>query len=274
VGGSAALFGISAREIENQTGYRTINLATHAALGTDYIFYLTKQAAKPGDTVLLAFEYELFNYRKIEWTSTDDLMLDYVVSRDPAFFRTLSGGEKWNVFMLTSAARLVRGMKGRGQKDRPSSGAGVYTIENINGWGDQTHHVRADRPQSKAAAFNRNMKVELAYGLDPGPPARSLIAAFCSWARTNNVQVFATFPNAADQPEYHLPPAKQTAETIRDLYTGLGVRVIGDYTDALRPADEFFDTQYHLAEEAAVIRSRKLAEQLKSVLSAPPAAVH
>src|ERR1043166_5510292 len=35
VGGSAALFGISAREIQNQTGYPTINLATHAALGSD-----------------------------------------------------------------------------------------------------------------------------------------------------------------------------------------------------------------------------------------------
>jgi len=54
VGGSATLFGVSAREIQNQTGFRTINLGTHASLGTSYILYLAQEAAKPGDTVLLA----------------------------------------------------------------------------------------------------------------------------------------------------------------------------------------------------------------------------
>src|ERR1022692_1229931 len=34
VGGSATLFGLSAKEIEAQTGCHTINLGTHAALGT------------------------------------------------------------------------------------------------------------------------------------------------------------------------------------------------------------------------------------------------
>ena len=146
VGGSATLFSVSAREIQAQTGWRTINLGTHAALGPDYIFYLAKQAAKPGDTALLTLEYGLFDYRKIEWTWADDLMLDYVVSRDPAFFRTLSLTEKWNVFMLTSSARLVRGIKGRWRNDRPPPGAGIYTVENINDWADQTHQSHAIRP--------------------------------------------------------------------------------------------------------------------------------
>ena len=60
VGGSATLFGLSAKEIQAQTGYHTINLATHAALGTAYILHLAEQVAKPGDTVLLVFEYELY----------------------------------------------------------------------------------------------------------------------------------------------------------------------------------------------------------------------
>jgi hypothetical protein len=111
--------------------------------------------------------------------------------------------------------------------------------------------------------------LELAYGLAPGPPARPLIAAFCAWAQTNHVRVLATFPALSDQPEYHLPASKKTAEDIRNLYTSLGVQVVGDYTDPLRPADEFFDTHYHLIEEAAVARSRQLAEQLKPFLNAP-----
>ena len=45
VGGSATLFGISAREIEKQTGFRTVNLSTHASLGTPYILHLAQAAA-------------------------------------------------------------------------------------------------------------------------------------------------------------------------------------------------------------------------------------
>src|SRR5512141_1791139 len=37
VGGSATLFGLNARELEHQTGCPTLNLGTHAALGTAYL---------------------------------------------------------------------------------------------------------------------------------------------------------------------------------------------------------------------------------------------
>src|SRR5438132_6167383 len=64
VGGSATLFGISAKEIECETGYRSINLANHAALGPTYMLREAQRAAKSGDTVLLAFEYELYDLAK------------------------------------------------------------------------------------------------------------------------------------------------------------------------------------------------------------------
>ena len=53
VGGSATLFGLSAQELEHQTGWRTLNLGTHAALGTVYLLRETQQLARPGDTVLI-----------------------------------------------------------------------------------------------------------------------------------------------------------------------------------------------------------------------------
>ena len=87
VGGSATLFGVSAREIQEETGWRTVNLSTHAALGTSYILHLAQAAAKPGDTVLLVLEYELYNYGKVNETWADRLLVDYLVARDPAFLR-------------------------------------------------------------------------------------------------------------------------------------------------------------------------------------------
>src|ERR1035437_2430394 len=83
VGGSATLFGLSAKEIEAQTGWHTINLGTHAALGTTYILHLAEQTAGPGDTVLLVLEYELYTYGKLNGAWVVNLLVDSIVSRDP-----------------------------------------------------------------------------------------------------------------------------------------------------------------------------------------------
>ena len=92
------------------------------------------------------------------------------------------------------------------------------------------------------------------------------IAAFCAWARTNQVRVLATFPNLCDRPEYHQPPAQKSARIIRDTYVRLGVPVVGDYTDALLPSTQFYDTIYHLTTESARARSERLARQLAPYL--------
>ena len=264
VGGSATLFGISAREIQSQTGCPTINLGTHAALGNAYILHYAQTVAKPGDTVLLALEYELYNYGKIERAWADVLLLDFIVARDPAFFHTLSPLEKWNVFMLTSNDRLVRGLKSRFRHHRPPGGMGVYTLENINEWGDQTHHIQAARSEQRDSITA--MRSALAYGLPERPFGFPLIASFCAWAATNHIRVLATFPNLCDQPEYHSPTAQKMAEKIRAFFATLQVPVIGDYTNSLLPPDDFFDTNSHLTEEAARARTQRLVAQLKPYL--------
>jgi hypothetical protein len=45
------------------------------------------------------------------------------------------------------------------------------------------------------------------------------------------------------------------------------VPVVGDYRDAILPADQFFDTCYHLTAEAAQGRSQRLAAQLMPFLN-------
>jgi hypothetical protein len=260
VGASGTLTGVSAREIERQTGIRAINLGAYAALGTAYILRETQAVAKPGDTVLLLFEYELYDYGKVERSWANAILVDYLVARDPAFLRGLSLTEQWNVFMLTSGRRLIEGLKNRRRWKPLPPDAGIYTIRNINEWGDQTHHTRTSRPPPPDSILG--FRAALAYGLPERPKAFPIIAAFCKWAQTHQIRVLASFPNLCDQPEYHLPAARQTAGRIRDFFSGLGVPVVGEYTDSLIPADQFFDTAYHPTEEAALVRTRLLVEQL------------
>lgn len=264
VGGSATLFGLSAREIESESGYRTINIGNHAALGTACLLHQAQEMAKPGDTVLLVLEYELYTFGKVEQAWADKILVDYLVSRDPGFFHSLTVAEQWTVFMLTTDDRLVRGLKYRwrhGRTERPrSDDSSVYSIKFINEWGDQTHNRRAARPDQRDQVWQN--KSILGHGLPARPQGFAVIESFCRWAQTQHIRVLATFPNLCDQPEYHMEPAKQAAATIKDFFSGLGVPVVGDYTDAMLPADDFFDTTYHLTEEAAQTRSQRLAAQL------------
>jgi hypothetical protein len=101
VGGSALSLALAPGRFKTKPVFRTINLGTHAGLETSYILHLAQEAARPGDTVLLIPEYELYTYGKIERASANSLLLDYIVARDPAFFHSLSPLKKWNVFMFT-----------------------------------------------------------------------------------------------------------------------------------------------------------------------------
>ena len=263
VGGSATLFGISAKEIECETGYRSINLANHAALGPTYMLREAQRAAKSGDTVLLAFEYELYDFGKVERVGTDSLQVDYIVSRDPDFFRSLLPMEKWNVFMLTPNERLLQGLENRVWPEAPRD-MGVYDVRYVNDWGDQTHHAEAERPAQRNSIAQK--KSCLSSGLPKQPKAFASIKSFCEWAQARQIRVLATYPNLCDQPEYHLPTAMRTAKTIRDSFSALNVPVIGDYTDSLLPVEQFFDSHYHLTEEAALARTRRLIPQLMPFL--------
>jgi hypothetical protein len=259
VGGSASLFGLSARELERVTGQRTINLSTHAAVGTAYMLDNAKKAARTGDTVLLVLEYELYVSK-----GRDSLWLDYVVARDPQYFHHLSLAEQWNIFMLTPSQRLVRGLENRFNPRAYTKHvvqSGPYTADQINSWGDQSYH-----PRSAAPANFEHRPTMLASPLPDHPVGFPQIASFCAWAREHQIRVLATFPNVLDQPLLRAPLANKNATRIENFYKQLGVPVVGDYTDALLPLDQFFDTVYHLTDEAAVARTQRLIEKLKPFL--------
>ena len=266
VGGSATLFGVSAREIQEQTGWRAVNLSTHAALGTAYILHLAQVAAKPGDTVLLILEYELYNYGKVNQTWADRLLVDYLVARDPAYIRQLSLREQWTIFMLTSNTRLLEGVKNRLRPESPydDEGMGVYSTRHLNEWGDLTRHTRAHRLAQREVILKT--KSALGKGLSPEAEGFAPVAAFCRWAQTNHIRVLATFPNVCDRPEYHTPVAQRSAEIITSFFARLGVPVIGSYSDALLPEDQFLDTMYHTSEEAALARTQRLIPKLRASL--------
>ena len=80
--GSNTLYGLNTIEIEKNIGIKSVNLAIHAGLQTDYILYRTKKVLKPGDIVVLPFEYQMLTWNGED----DDTRTDYILTHDKIFF--------------------------------------------------------------------------------------------------------------------------------------------------------------------------------------------
>ncbi len=270
IGGSGALFGISARRFESELGVPTVNLSTHAALQIAYVLKLARTAARRGDTVLLALEYELYETGNTTMnTWADPLFIDFLMARDPAYFHSLPIGNQFNLAMSLTRLRLERGLKSILRPPPPPEfhEYTAYDSKNVDEYGDMTGHTRARIPDRVTAEFE--VRPALASGLSKTRSGMAEIQEFIDWAKTHGVRVLATFPNLCETPDYLAPKAQSTAEEITDFFQSRGVPMVGDYRGSLLPRGEFYDTSYHLTEEAAAERTKRLAASLKSYFPPP-----
>jgi hypothetical protein len=263
VGGSATLFGDNAVVIEHETGVPTVNLGTHAALGPAYILYLARRGLRPGDTVLLTMEYELLDWggtTKNAWA--DPLMLDYLIARDPAYLRSLPLKDQLEIALRVPFKRLKDGLKGWLHPLEIRTPGVVYDARLLDDRGDQTGHKESLRIVNSPHILKPI--TPLVGGLSAQPSGMEDIRGFCRWAATNGVRVIAVPPPLAANPAYAKPPAQQTEACVRKFYQELGVSLLGVQEDWLYPVNEFYDTNYHLTEEAARRHSQRLAERLRA----------
>jgi hypothetical protein len=265
VGGSSVLFGLSAKDIQKQTGFPTVNLGTHAALGAEYILRLAQRSAQPGDTVLLAFEYEAYQHgppgKPSQWT--DPLYFDYLFARDAAYFRSWPLTEQLRAAMWISTRRLKEGWRNRGRGDLGGH-HGIYSVKMLNEYGDQTGARKDNRGPGQPWFALRSEN--LARGLPAEPNGFPIFRKFIEWARQNRVRVLATYPTISHRPEYEAEPAQRAAATIRAFFESQGVPVLGEAKEGMLDPDWFFDTLYHPIEEGAHERTRRLLTHLAPLL--------
>jgi hypothetical protein len=266
VGGSATLFGDNASVIEHELGVPTVNFGTHAALGPAYILHLVRQSVRPGDTVLLTIEYELLDWSGMSQNAwSDPLLLDYLLARDPAYFRGLPLKDQLEIALRLPFKRIKTGLKGW-RRPLPLREPGiVYDARLLNDRGDQTGHKAARRIVNSSHILNPISP--LVKGMSPRPSGMDDVRYFCRWASTNGVRVLAALPPLAENPAYARETARQVEARVHAFYKELGVPLLGNQADWLYPVTEFYDTNYHLTEEAARLHSQRLARQLRPFLA-------
>lgn len=269
VAGSSALFGINAAEIQRVTGCPTFNFGTHAALQLDYRLDRLKDAVRPGDTLLFAWEYEAY-----EPPGDPGIEYDYILAYDPDYFRQMPLAGKIAFATRLAFGRLQRGWRNRLETEhsRPiTQPYSPYTpitpgIDCLDDNGDEIFNTLAR--QSTAGNLGRSGV------LLNRPPCTSQasfdqLATFIAWAHQHHIAVLATFPNILWDPGYDSPSAHRTLQDIAKFYTSHGVPVVGTAQEAtLHSRGEFLDSLYHLTHDAAVRRTDRLIPELRPYLPA------
>jgi hypothetical protein len=261
MGGSGALFGISAAKLEQGTGTRAINLASHAGLGLPILLDSWRSLAVSGDVVLLALEYELYRGGKFS-DSLGELGVDYILAGDPGLLRRISVIEAAWVFFLTPDSRLFRGIKNRFLRREGRGVTGRYNPDMLDRWGDL-----ADPQDPVSQDFppiaNRSC---LAQPWSADSSGSEALKEFILALKKSNVKVVAAFPNLMDTPAYRSPVAFKNVEIVKKIYSNLEVPLLDTFDESLFPREDFLDTEYHLKRSARFQRTEKLILPLRNLL--------
>ncbi len=257
VSGSGSLFGYNSQKIEEALNKPVINFGVAVGLRLPYILEQTKSVLSKGDIVILPIEYYLFGDPH-EYTTT---LLDYIVSRDPAYFNALPLFEKVNVIFRLPLNRLLSGIK---NKIKPTwyPCKGLYCIENMSPWGDQ---INID-PEQRTAFDIERLRAWQDTIIYPGITKRTkkTLADFQAWANQKGVKLVMIPMHVIDNPSYHTQKGQEFFKEIRSFANAQGIPYVGDAYEHMYDKKYFFNGEYHLNSIGVALNTKTIIKELQS----------
>lgn len=257
VAGSAAMFGVKSQYLENTYRRPTINLGVNAGISLPAILHRAESTIQAGDLVLLPLEYPLYN--KEEAVSSS---LIHWANSHPETFLQLPPRRALEVFIKTSYTRILEGYRGIPSDFTVS---GDYGVHNLDTYGDQLHTTIAQR-EPRHWSFLNSLPAE-AYG-------EALSKGSYDWVR---LQHFRDSVLARDACPVFVPPPllfkdvylesqveADFYQTLPDKATQEGLYWLGHPLDTMYEAEAFFDTNFHLVDEARLEYTQQLVNWLGS----------
>ncbi|MBR2216589.1 MAG: hypothetical protein IJ849_12660 [Selenomonadaceae bacterium] len=239
VSGSNTLFGVNTARIEEELGIPTVNFGLHAGLSF-YILHRAAASMQPGDIVVLPLEYPIYTWHKYEW---DETYLTYLTAYDKAAYMALSWPEKIAFIYRCNPLDLLWGVKCR--LVPPARRTGSYDSKYLNQNGDMLNNLAA---KSQSPGVLKSKIVARVFKETPIPTedAKEEFGSFFAFCREQHITVYVTWPNYLWKDKAFHDQDLTAIEGIKTFYQAQGVEVLGEYTDCLYEAENFYDTLYHL----------------------------
>lgn len=257
VGNSNVAFGFRSEVLERETGMPVVNLGLHAGLGNAFHENIARRNIGPGDIVVLCptsfADDGAIEDPSLAWITLEKHLDLWPILRAEDVPGMLAA---YPHYAFQSFALWVQGKGNR-------SADGCYARAAFNAYGDIVF-----RPES-----GRGEPEDIFRAVTVSPPAISpdtvrRLNEFDRYVKSRGAALLVAGYPIADGPGT-APKADFTAFQ-RELESQLDCPVISDYTDYFFPYAYFYDTNYHLTEEGALLRTEQLIDDLRSWQSALP----
>ena len=254
VGGSNVAFGFDSKELGEALELEPVNVGLHAGLGLYIPLNQVEAQVRAGDTVILAFEYELIG-RKLDG---DPMVIEKVFGYWPGGRRYANTTVDWKRFLdhegLDRFHQLVKEGKKRLDNKEPRSRSHVYWRNSFNEFGDLTAHH--GKPSPGLGKYG----MPICLNRKGYSPAIKRINQFHANCVEKGAQVYFSYPPV---PADLYSQCDQVLAKIDDqMRSGLTVPIINSPEEMVFPKSEFFDSQYHLGQDAAELRSKNLVKSI------------
>jgi hypothetical protein len=247
-GGSNAFYGLSAKRISETFGVRAVNYATYGGLLLDYHLYKLRQILRPGDLLILPLEFEFYDADE----RPQDVCIEYVLGADPTYLRTLRFDRAVYWFLAPPSGLLAKRLfTSRATYQETLQRVGNRLKDFMNAFGDRAGHSSASMTELDKEfirTFPAHDFPKRNDCLRTEHPWRHL-RDFSAWCKAHQITLLATYPNTIDDPSFHTDLGRSNLARIRKRFASIGVPMVGKGPEALRPREDFYDSDYHLTEE-------------------------
>lgn len=263
VGGSSVLYGLGAKQLEQETGQPTVNFGLHAALPLYYLLNEAKGALCEGDTLILSLEWQVFTQDE---TNLTEVFVGYLLGDDPKGFRKLKDGAQWEVILASKASRILLPIRFSEDQSEWFQWVtdGWVAKEFFNDRGDYLKNTERDRGEYQRKVIE-NMPPMLPgyFKINFKSLNWSRFKKFLKWCHGKDIRVLYVFPPMMDIPEHRLPEVKADVQIFAKALEAEGVTIVLTQEESLYPKDWFFDSFYHLTSDARKRRTDQLLEKIR-----------
>ncbi|MEZ6011347.1 MAG: hypothetical protein R3C08_05685 [Hyphomonas sp.] len=260
--GSSGFYSVRCETIAEETGMPCVNLSIALALGRETMMQQVEQVAKPGDVVLLPWEFRLYYLNAEDMRAR--ISYPYIVRYEKGFLKGLGPKRaldalfyfdpKYLMGALIETKEYVGGKRHGFDEEGRMTRQGDYqghTEKVAVKYRDQVEKGGSSASETGKIAEMKN------------PPAG--LEEFISWANSRDISVYAVLPPSVDS----IPVSDDAVEHLHQWFSSAKSGGFIDISGNLQyPYTCFYDTREHLREECQIEHSHEIGKALAARLSA------
>lgn len=250
--GSSGWYGFRTKPMEEILGVPVVNMAVHAGLSIEGVSRDALSIARPGDAILMAFEYEQFLREPFQYR-----MMGHMLRNHAAELTSLPPLEILRYLMSTPPSEFLFRWE---YLQRIARGEDVYAFANtVINLTDEDGEI-TDRNKKYRGVVD---PLEQPKFFTPvNADARKVVLRYARLFRDRGNPVFAVFAPRMLHPDYDREKVAATQEEIRAIYREGGAVPLGEAVIDTAQGEIYFDNGGHLSEFGAIERSRRVAHEL------------